>query len=96
MPLHVIEADLESGDLIQVSAEETPAAGHVVAMSATHRTDNPPGPAGRWFVDHIKQTDLQQVQQPLLRSAAQIGHRGGTPAFARPRVSERAMQTRIA
>jgi hypothetical protein len=45
MPLHVIEADLERGDLIQVSAEETPAAGHVVAMLAIYRADSPPGPA---------------------------------------------------
>jgi hypothetical protein len=49
---------------------------------------------GRWFIDHIKQTDAQQAQQPLLRSAARIGPPRATPTFSRPLVSE-AMQIRI-
>jgi DNA-binding transcriptional LysR family regulator len=88
--VHTDPSDLGRGDLIQVSAEETPAAGHVVAMSANYRTDSPPGPAGRWFIDHIKQTDAQQGQQP------QIGPSRITPAGSRPRLSERAMQIKIA
>ena len=65
-------------------------------MSAIYRSDSPPGPAARWFIDHIKQTDAQQGQQPLLRSAAQIGPPRTTPVFSRTQVSERAMQIRIA
>jgi DNA-binding transcriptional LysR family regulator len=95
MPLHVIGADLARGELIQVSAEETPAEGHVVAMSAIYHTDSPPGPAGRWFIDQIKQSDAQQAQQPLSRSAARIGPPRTAPSFSRHRVSERAMQIRI-
>jgi DNA-binding transcriptional LysR family regulator len=94
MPLHVIEADLARGELIQVSAEETPAAGHAVAMSAVYRTDSPPGPAGRWFIDHLKQGDARQVQQPLLRSATRIGPPRVTPVFRGHRVSEQAMEIR--
>jgi len=63
MPLHVVEADLASGELVQISAEETPPDGHVIAMSAIYRTDSPPGPAGRWFIDHLKQEDAQQLKQ---------------------------------
>jgi DNA-binding transcriptional LysR family regulator len=70
MPLHVVEADLASGELVQISAEETPPDGHVIAMSAIYRTDSPPGPAGRWFIDHLKQEDAQQLKQKASRSAA--------------------------
>jgi len=63
-------------------------------MSAIYRTASSPGPAGRWFIDRIKQTGAQQAQQPLLRSAAQIGPPRTAPAFSRPLVSE-AMQIRI-
>jgi hypothetical protein len=80
MPLHVVEADLASGELVQISAEETPPQGHVTAMSAVYRTDSPPGPAGRWFIDHLKQEDVQQLKQTAFQSAAVIGeaHRGST------------------
>jgi hypothetical protein len=29
--------------------------GFVAAMSAVYRTDAPPGNAGRWFIDRLKQ-----------------------------------------
>jgi DNA-binding transcriptional LysR family regulator len=57
MPQHVVEADLASGELVQIFAEETPPEGHIVAMSAIYRTDSPPGPAGRWLIDHLKQEE---------------------------------------
>jgi len=52
----VVEADLASGELVQISAEETPPDGHVIAMSAIYRTDSPRA-SGRWFIDHLKQED---------------------------------------
>jgi DNA-binding transcriptional LysR family regulator len=55
MPLHVVDADLASGELVQIAAEEVPPQGHVISMSAIYRTDSPPGPAGRWIIDHLKQ-----------------------------------------
>jgi len=57
IPLHMIEADLASGALVQIRLEDSPAEGYVIAMSAIYRTDNPPGPAGRWFIDFLKQED---------------------------------------
>lgn len=55
LPLHMVEADLTSGALVRISAEGAPVEGLVIVMSALYRADNPPGPAGRWFVDRLKQ-----------------------------------------
>jgi DNA-binding transcriptional LysR family regulator len=72
MPQHVVEADLASGELVQIVAEEIPAEGHLVAMSAIYRTDSPPGPAGRWLIDHLKQEDALRLQPQASRSLAAI------------------------
>jgi hypothetical protein len=32
-----------------------------MAMSATYRTDSPPGPAGRWLIDRLKRT----IDEPM-------------------------------
>jgi DNA-binding transcriptional LysR family regulator len=63
MPLHMIEADLASGALIQIMGESAPPEGHVIAMSAVYRTDRPPGPAGRWFIDRLKQEDARWLKE---------------------------------
>jgi DNA-binding transcriptional LysR family regulator len=60
MPLHVVEKDLASGVLVQITAEETMPASRVIGMSAVYRADNPPGPALRWFIDRLKQKDAQR------------------------------------
>jgi DNA-binding transcriptional LysR family regulator len=60
MPLHLVEADLASGELVQIVAEDAPLGMQGVTMSAVYRTDTPPGPAGRWFIDHLKQQDAQR------------------------------------
>src|ERR1700704_2533279 len=54
MPLHLIEADLASGTLVRIIAESSPFDGHVMGMSAIYRTETPPGPAGRWFIERLK------------------------------------------
>jgi DNA-binding transcriptional LysR family regulator len=54
MPRHIIEADLASGRLIEITTEEVPFGGRVIEMWAVYRTDSPPGPAGRWFIDRLK------------------------------------------
>ena len=61
MPLHLIEKDLASGALIQITGESAPSEGHVIAMSAVYRTDSPPGPAGRWFIDRLKEEAALRV-----------------------------------
>jgi DNA-binding transcriptional LysR family regulator len=72
MPQHVVEADLASGELVQIFAEETPPEGHIVAMSAIYRTDSPPGPAGRWLIDHLKEEDALRLQRQASRAITAI------------------------
>jgi DNA-binding transcriptional LysR family regulator len=62
MPLHAIEADLASGTLVEITTEDAPPGGRLIEMWAVYRTDSPPGPAGRWFIDRIK-----KEQAPLLK-----------------------------
>jgi len=63
LPLHVIEPDLASGALVQIILEDAPPEGFVIAMSAIYRTDNPPGPAGRWFIERLKQVVAEQRKE---------------------------------
>jgi DNA-binding transcriptional LysR family regulator len=69
MPLHLIEADLTSGTLVQIAPEDAPPGGHTIAMSAIYRTNSPPGPAGRWFIERLKQADAQRSKEMTARSS---------------------------
>lgn len=55
MPLAVVEHDLTGGTLVRLSIEDALLEGFVMPMSAIYRNDAPPGPAGRWLVDRLKQ-----------------------------------------
>jgi DNA-binding transcriptional LysR family regulator len=66
LPMHMIEADLASGALVQIRLEDAPSEGFAIAMSAIYRTDSPPGPAGRWFVERLK----QEVAEPRIENAS--------------------------
>jgi DNA-binding transcriptional LysR family regulator len=63
LPLHMIEADLASGALVEIMLEDAPSEGFVIAMSAIYRTDKPPGPAGRWFTERLKQEVVEQGKE---------------------------------
>jgi DNA-binding transcriptional LysR family regulator len=63
LPLHFIEADLASGALVQIRLEDAPSEGYAITMSAIYRTDSPPGPAGRWFIERLKQEAVQQTNE---------------------------------
>jgi DNA-binding transcriptional LysR family regulator len=80
MPLHMIEADLASGALVQIRGEFAPPAGYVIAMSAVYRTDSPPGPAGRWFIDRLKQEDALWLSEKVPLSAAATVKRARPPS----------------
>jgi DNA-binding transcriptional LysR family regulator len=71
MPLHMIESDLASGALVQIRGESAPPEGYVIVMSAVYRTDSPPGPAGRWFIERLKQEDARWLDEkaPLWAAA---------------------------
>jgi DNA-binding transcriptional LysR family regulator len=66
MPLHAVRKDLEEGRLSALPIEDVPPDGLMLAMSAVWQTRSPPGPAGRWFVDRLKQipVDAGKVPKP--------------------------------
>lgn len=55
MPVHMVEGDLASGRLREIRpAELSQGRGRVLLpMCAGFRTSHPPGPAGRWLVEHL-------------------------------------------
>ena len=58
MPLHVVQADLEAGRLVTLAIEDVPPGGLPLSMSAVWPTKSPPGPAGRWFIERLKEIPL--------------------------------------
>jgi len=56
MPSDWVEADLKSGALVEVKLTDAPAAGFIMPWYAAHRPDAPPGPAGRWLIERLKDT----------------------------------------
>jgi len=63
LPMHVIDADLASGALVQIMLDDAPPEGFVIAMSAIYRTESPPGPAGRWFMERLKQAVAERRKE---------------------------------
>jgi DNA-binding transcriptional LysR family regulator len=54
MPAGMVEADLANGSLVKIRLEDIHKGMLVIVMSAVFRTDRPPGPAGRWLIEHLK------------------------------------------
>jgi DNA-binding transcriptional LysR family regulator len=54
MPMEVIQTDLANRSLVKINLEDVPDANLVMPMSAVFRSDRPPGPAGRWLIEHLK------------------------------------------
>lgn len=54
MPLHMVERDIDVGSLVVLEVDGMPRTGYPLAMSVFHQAASPPGPAGRWFINHIK------------------------------------------
>lgn len=50
MPLHMVESDLAAGKLVSLDIRSQ----FTLTMSACYRASSPLGPAGRWFVEHLK------------------------------------------
>ena len=64
MPLHVVRKDIEEGRLSVLPIEDVPPEGLMLSMSAVWQTKSPPGPAGRWFVDRLKQIPVATGKVP--------------------------------
>jgi DNA-binding transcriptional LysR family regulator len=57
MPVAMVSNDLDSGALVQIKVENFQPRTPPIAMLAVYRKDSPPGPAARWFLDQLKQTE---------------------------------------
>jgi DNA-binding transcriptional LysR family regulator len=55
MPLHAVKQDLLEGRLVKLSIEDLAEESLVLPMSAAYLTAKPPGPAGRWLIERLKQ-----------------------------------------
>jgi DNA-binding transcriptional LysR family regulator len=69
MPLHAVQQDLLEGRLLKLSIEDLAEESLILPMSAAYLTAKPPGPAGRWLIERLKQCSGQkpvgsQVAQP--------------------------------
>ena len=64
MPLHAVRKDLEEGRLSVLPIEDVPPDGLILAMSVVWQTKSPPGPAGRWFIDRLKQIPVETGKVP--------------------------------
>jgi DNA-binding transcriptional LysR family regulator len=60
MPAELVEGDLARGTLVQIIVADAPPHGFVLPMHAVYRTDAPPGVAGRWFVERLKNGALAE------------------------------------
>ena len=54
LPLHMVEKDIAAGALVILDVDVMPRTGFMLVMSAVHPASAPPGPAGRWLVDYLK------------------------------------------
>jgi DNA-binding transcriptional LysR family regulator len=54
MPLDVVAADLEGGQLVPLMIDDPAASEHLMTLSAVYPTAAPPGPAGRWLIDRLR------------------------------------------
>lgn len=53
MPRFMVEDDIASGKLRVIRVEMPSIMKPMMSMRAVYRTDAPPGPAGRWLIDHL-------------------------------------------
>jgi DNA-binding transcriptional LysR family regulator len=77
MPLHVVRKDLEEGRLSVLPIEDVPPDGLILTMSAVWQTKSPPGPAGRWFLDRLKQIPVASGKVPKPPVARKKARRSG-------------------
>ncbi len=55
-PRHMIQADLDRGLLTRLQIEDAGSEGYVMAMFTVWLIAAPPGPAGRWLIERLRQS----------------------------------------
>jgi DNA-binding transcriptional LysR family regulator len=64
MPLHTVKQALLEGRLVKLSVEDLSDEGLILPMSAVYLTATPPGPAGRWLIERLKQCVSKHAATP--------------------------------
>jgi DNA-binding transcriptional LysR family regulator len=59
MPIAMVKDDIASGRLVKIRIQGFPERAQVLAMQAVYRTDAPPGPAGKSFIEYLKQVETK-------------------------------------
>lgn len=60
MPAWMVEADIAAGKLVELEVEAAAwPGGNLVTAYALHRRDTPPGPAGRWLINRMREHAAQ-------------------------------------
>jgi DNA-binding transcriptional LysR family regulator len=70
MPVHTVKQDLLEGRLAKLSIQDLPEEAMILPMSAAYLTAKPPGPAGRWLIERLKQCSAQATLQSATASTA--------------------------
>ena len=73
MPEPIVRADIETGRLVRLNLPDWRGGEHT--MQAIHKTDTPPGPAGRWLIERLV-TLSDAVGAPILESEKPIKSKG--------------------
>ena len=55
MPALAVADDIAAGRLVALEVEDLPPGGLILEMAAVWPADAPPGPAGRWLIERLKQ-----------------------------------------
>jgi DNA-binding transcriptional LysR family regulator len=61
MPLHAVKRDLAEGRLVVLPIEDMAPEGMILPMSVVYLTAQPPGPAGRWLIERLKQCPARRA-----------------------------------
>jgi DNA-binding transcriptional LysR family regulator len=59
MPVHAVKQDLKDKQLAKLRVEDLPEQGLALPMFAVYQSAQPPGPAGRWLIERLRQSPPQ-------------------------------------
>ncbi|SDI51826.1 DNA-binding transcriptional regulator, LysR family [Paraburkholderia steynii] len=67
MPAHTISTDIAEGRLVRLDIEDSPTGDQIIEMSAICPIARPPGPAGRWFIERLREWCLETPRESNLQ-----------------------------
>jgi DNA-binding transcriptional LysR family regulator len=60
MPVHAVKQDLKDKKLVKLRVEDLPEQGLALPMFAVYSSAQPPGPAGRWLIERLRQSPTER------------------------------------